>query len=234
VTFNHAGTCTVTASAGNDDYLAASDSQDVVVPQVSQPVNLTFSPALDGPATVGDNVKLTATGGDSGNPVDIEVGPTEVCSFVDDTISYLNAGECDVSATQAANDDYLGGSAATSVDVVAPTSTDLTVTGEVTGVTSNRTFFSVTAVGLLPNTSALVTVEPEGTYELQPADDGAACRKTGPASWSCVVTFDNPSVRFQANVQPNDHRTVDLGVSPIDPLIDTNPDDNSQELPLGE
>jgi hypothetical protein len=203
--------------------------QSIVVPQVSQDVAL--HPSLETSALVGGHVDLTATGGDSGNPVVISATPNDVCSFVDGTLYFLNPGTCDVTATQDGTVDYAEGSFAATLQVLAPPSGDLEVFGEVTGTDQNKTEVRATVQNLPDQSQATVTISPEGNYAVTP-DDGTDCQKTGPATYSCTVSSDQPWVDFSVNVHNDETRFIDFTVAPVDPLIDPDPGNNTFRLQL--
>jgi YVTN family beta-propeller protein len=75
---------------------------------VSQaPQSISFTAPATG--VVGNSATLTATGGESGNPVTFTVGSSSgagVCSVSGDTVSYLAAGPCVIDANQAGNASY--------------------------------------------------------------------------------------------------------------------------------
>jgi RNA polymerase sigma factor (sigma-70 family) len=228
VTFEHAASCVITAEAGNDDYLPAHDSQTVEVPKAAQVVEIT--PAAPSTAVVGTSYPFTVTRGQSGNDVEVETSNNDVCTVAGSEVSFVAPGNCVITASQDGTDDYDAAPTVTqSVNVVAtPPASDLTVTAEVTGGNKNKTFFRATAHGLPKGTKATIRVTPEGNYALKPVDGN--CEKAGPASYECTVTSANPSVNFEVNVQHG--RVINFVVAPIDPLIDTKPDNNDFTLTL--
>lgn len=237
VTFDHAGTCVIDAQEGTGTAALARSlsagsgvvQQSIVVPQVPQDVAV--HPSLETSALVGGQVDLTATGGDSGNPVVISATPNDVCSFVDGTLYFLNPGTCDVTATQGGTVDYAEGSFAATLEVLAPPNGDLKVSAEVTGSDQNKTEIRATVENLPDRSQATVTISPEGSYEVTP-DDGTDCQKTGPASYVCTVSSDQPWVDFSVNVHNDETRFIDFAVAPVDPLIDPDPGNNTFRLQL--
>ncbi len=104
VSFLHVGTCVVAADqAGDAGHGAGRATQTIVVGQAIQ--SITFDP-LDATATVGGTAELTATGGASGLPVVLTSSDTAVCTVSGTTLTFVAAGTCTVTATQAGNDDY--------------------------------------------------------------------------------------------------------------------------------
>ncbi len=93
-----AGNYNVTASAAGAtgvDFSLTNDKADQTI---------IFTPPASG--TVGGNATLSATGGNSGNPVTFASQTTSVCTVSGNTVSYLTAGACTVRASQAGNANY--------------------------------------------------------------------------------------------------------------------------------
>ena len=106
-----AGTCLVTATqAGDLNYNPISSNQTTVTLALANQA-LSFSAPASG--TVGTAAALSATGGDSGNPVVFTIDATSgtgVCAVSGTdgtTVSYITVGNCVVDADQAGNADYL-------------------------------------------------------------------------------------------------------------------------------
>src|SRR4029077_6097405 len=116
VTMNHAGACTVTAPQdGNDDYNAATTTQTVDVGKGDQKVD--FAPVTG--ATVGHSATLQATS-TSGLPVTFTTDPSptnDACTVTGSTVTFVHARPCDVTATQAGNDDYTGATASQRITI---------------------------------------------------------------------------------------------------------------------
>lgn len=100
-----AGSYHVTASAAGATSVNLSLTND----KISQ--TITFNPPATG--TVGGNTLLSATGGDSGNPVTFASQTLSVCRVSDSTANYLTPGTCTLRASQAGDANY---SAAPDVD----------------------------------------------------------------------------------------------------------------------
>jgi RNA polymerase sigma factor (sigma-70 family) len=228
VTFVHADDCVVTATqAGDADLASASATQTLTVGRAVQTIQLSPAPAAT--VSVGDSTSVS--GGASGNPVEITSAPTETCTLVGSTVFFVNPGDCQIDAHQDGNADYSAADYATVVKVVGPTA-DLTVTAEITGAAQNATQIRATVGNLPQGTQALLTVAPEGNYALKPVGDGGACNKTGPASYECMVTPGSPAIDFDVNVHQGTVRFVDFLVTPVEPLTDTDPTNNSFRLAL--
>jgi hypothetical protein len=100
------GTCTITANqAGNANYNAATQvSANIVistVPKTDQ--TITFSPALT--AMVGQAGSLSATA-TSGLAVTLASTTPTVCTMSGNTVSFVSAGNCIVTANQVGNDKF--------------------------------------------------------------------------------------------------------------------------------
>jgi hypothetical protein len=97
------GTCVVVLTqAGNATYLPARTEYRFNIVKGTQVI--TFTPSAS--ANVGDRLGLTALGGKSGNPVTFTSQPAAVCTVNDATVSFLTAGACEITATQAGNETY--------------------------------------------------------------------------------------------------------------------------------
>jgi hypothetical protein len=124
-TFDHAGSCVITANqAGNADYAAAAQvAQPVTVSKSAQAIGFTSSPPAR--PTVGTSYVVTTTGGASGLPVTITATPDSVCRAGNSTggsatVSFLGVGACTITATQPGSDDFVDATAATQRVSVAP------------------------------------------------------------------------------------------------------------------
>jgi serine/threonine protein kinase len=109
VTFNQPGRCVIDANqAGNAKYQPAPQAQQAItVNAAAQAISFT-APAS---GSVGGSAALSATGGESGNPVVFTVASSGagVCSVSGangTTVSYLAAGSCVIDANQAGNASY--------------------------------------------------------------------------------------------------------------------------------
>ncbi|WP_370562533.1 autotransporter domain-containing protein [Luteimonas sp. C3_2_a3] len=108
VTMQSAGTCTIAADqAGNDDYAAAATvTQSIAIGKAAQAISQ-FVANPDAPTyAAGGTFTVSATGGDSGNPVVFASTSPGVCTIEGATVTMLSAGACALTADQAGNDDY--------------------------------------------------------------------------------------------------------------------------------
>jgi hypothetical protein len=107
LTLAAAGTCTVVAHQdGNADYSPATDvSQTFQILQAPQTIHFVALPDT----YVGNPViSLSATGGDSANPVTFTAGPSATCTAtVAGWLTIIGPGTCTVTAYQAGNSNYL-------------------------------------------------------------------------------------------------------------------------------
>ena len=173
VTFRHAGTCVITADqAGNDDYDAApTRSQSVVVAKVAQSITFTSKPPAS--PTFGDTYVVSATGGDSGNPIRFAVGSATTngaCTVVGSTVTFRHAGTCSITADQAGNDDYLVAPTQTQSVAVAKASQAVTITSK------------APAAAVVGGTYALAATSGSGepvTFSVAPATSNGACTVSG-------------------------------------------------------
>ncbi|MBW8862078.1 MAG: PxKF domain-containing protein [Acidobacteria bacterium] len=106
VSYISTGTCTVAADeAGNDIYdPAAQATQSVNVVKMTQAITVTS--AAPAPGYINGTYPVGATGGASGNPVRITVGPPNVCTVSSNTVRFVGVGTCTVTANQAGTNAY--------------------------------------------------------------------------------------------------------------------------------
>jgi len=107
-----AGTCIVQASqAGNSNYLAGSQTQNIAVGLNPQSIVFGTAPSM---TYGGGTATVSASGGASGNPVVFSVPvTTSVCSVSGNVVTALSAGTCTVAANQAGNGTYAAASPVT-------------------------------------------------------------------------------------------------------------------------
>ncbi len=110
VSLAHSGDCVIDADqAGDEDYAPAEQAhQTVSVARFGQSVTLTSPAPAD--ALPGDGYTVSATGGDSGNPVTFST-QSSVCSVSDHAdgsaqVSLDHAGDCVIDADQAGSGDF--------------------------------------------------------------------------------------------------------------------------------
>lgn len=116
LTFVAAGTCSITASqAGNLNFAAATDvTRSFTIEKILQTISFTKPP--DQTYVSGGTLALTATGGDSGQPVTFTSTTTSVCTTGGPngaTVTFETAGECLVTAFQAGSTNYAAASPVT-------------------------------------------------------------------------------------------------------------------------
>jgi MBG domain (YGX type)/Carboxypeptidase regulatory-like domain len=88
--------------AGDPGYLPSAGSNTLTVTRLAQ--TITFDPIPDAVAT-DPPITLSATGGDSGNPIVFSTSST-ACSVSGNIVTLLAAGTCAINADQAGNDNY--------------------------------------------------------------------------------------------------------------------------------
>jgi RNA polymerase sigma factor (sigma-70 family) len=227
VSFHHVGTCVVAATQeGDADLASATATQSLEVAKGTQSIDL--QPAAPSTARVGASYEFTVTGGNSGNQVVVTTSNTDVCAISGSKVSFFNPGNCVISANQAGNDDYDAAPTVTrSVNVVSPTEADLAVSAEQTGDIGGHSGVTATVSGLPPGSTAHLTVTSPENYSLQPEGDGGACTKTGPATFSCLVTSDQTQFVFSVNVHGDPGRGITFAVAPDAPLTDPDETNNS-------
>jgi len=121
VTYVAVGTCTVTADqAGDANYNAAPQvSIDITVAKGDQAItNFVADPPV---GSIGLTSTLSATGGNSGNPVTFGSLTPDMCTVSGSTVTFVLNGPCTVTADQEGDDDYNAAPQATLVISVAAT-----------------------------------------------------------------------------------------------------------------
>jgi RNA polymerase sigma factor (sigma-70 family) len=191
VTFEHAGTCTVTATAGNDDYLPATDTQTVGVPQEAQRVTITSSAPTS--PTFGSTYPVNATS-DSGAPVTFSVDPktsNSACvvndpDLTDSTakVTIDHAGTCIIDADQPGNDDYSPAATAQQSVLVARLAQKVSFT---TTPPTNPALRSTYTVGATSDSGGPIS------FSVDPQTTNSACVVTDndPTDTRATVTFNH-------------------------------------------
>ena len=148
----NAGTYTVTASvAASTNYNSASSaSYAFSIAQAAQGTPLVISSTV---GTFGTNLTLQTTGGNSGgsNSFNVDSGP---CTVSGSTLSATAAGTCYVTATKAADTNYLAvssSSTAITINKVTPTFSNFSNVSKTYGA-SNFNLTSPTVAGSVPGT----------------------------------------------------------------------------------
>jgi hypothetical protein len=104
VTFLNTGNCGVDAyQAGNNIYAAAPTVGQIIVVNNAVSQTITFNPIAG--QKVGSTLTVNATAS-SGLPITFVVVPNGNCSISGSVVTFLNAGDCGVIATQAGNNVY--------------------------------------------------------------------------------------------------------------------------------
>ena len=191
VTFEHAGTCTVTATADNDDYLPAGDTQAVGVPQEAQSVTITSSAPTS--PTFGSTYPVNATS-DSGAPVTFSVDPktsNSACvvndpDLTDSTakVTIDHAGTCIIDADQPGNDDYSPAATAQQSVLVARLAQKVSFT---TTPPTNPALRSTYTVGAISDSGGPIS------FSVDPQTTNSACVVTDndPTDTRATVTFNH-------------------------------------------
>jgi hypothetical protein len=99
---------TVTASSG----IGSPATQSFVLTVSTAPQAITFTSTPPGTPVVGQTYAVSATGGDSGNPVtfSIDASSAAVCSISGSTVTFEHPGVCTIDAAQAGTAQYAPGS----------------------------------------------------------------------------------------------------------------------------
>ena len=117
VTFNHAGLCTIDASApATAAYTAATATQDVGVGMTLGAVTFTSTPP-SGDVIAGPTYAASATA-NSGGAITYASDTPAVCAVSGSTVSMLAAGTCTVRANAAATSDFTAATATQSFNVL--------------------------------------------------------------------------------------------------------------------
>jgi hypothetical protein len=226
VTFDHAGTCIIAADqAGNDDYEPATTArQSVAVPRATQ--TITFTTKAPTPGYVGTTYAVSATGGDSGNPVVFRSATPKVCTVSGSTVTFGGTGTCSISADQAGTPDYDAAPTVTQNVNVVVRDADLAVTatkgadiGGLSGVTASVT-------GLPADATATLTASASGSAAFRPEGVAAdACTRQTATRYTCQVKAGQTGFTFAVNTENS--RDVTFAVEPDPPLTDSHRGNNT-------
>ncbi len=234
LTYRHVGTCAVTArQTGNDDFTAAAPiTQSFSIAQADQ--KITFSSSPPSPARAGTTYTVTATS-TSGLPVTFSAAAgtsTNVCTVTAaGLVSFKSPGDCAINADQAGNADYTKAPTVTQRATVSEARRDLTMVittqpGWLFGIFG--TVVNVQVVGLDPGAHATLQMTAHHAIAFSPG----SCDANGDDNHSqCAVTttpttFSFLALAFQSNP------TLEFEVTSKD-TQDSNPNDNSQTVQLG-
>ena len=117
VTFDHAGTCVIAASAAESKSAARAVTQTIAVPQNTQQVSFDQAPPND--ARVDGTYPVSASS-TSGRQVTLVVGPTttnDACSLTGSGVAFHHVGLCVITATQAGDADLASSAVTQDVNV---------------------------------------------------------------------------------------------------------------------
>jgi hypothetical protein len=213
VSFVGAGNCTVTANqVGNDKFNAAKQVSATIVvsnaPKTDQTIS--FSPALTG--TVGKTATLSATA--SSNLTEITFAtssPSTVCTISGNTVSFVGAGNCIVSANQAGNEAY---NAAASVSANIAVTEAQAKKDQVLALTSP--FGKVGEVGTLTAISDAGLTDISFTTSSTEVCDITGNTITYKAEGACMVTMTQAgNAQFNAATRTVEMTVVSKGVFSI-------------------
>ena len=183
VNFTAVGSCVIDANqAGSTNYRPAPQVEETTT-VTGTPQTITFSPLP--PGVVGQRAKLSATGGNSGNPVVFTVDPSSsagACRIAETLVVFTGVGTCTIDANQAGNTNYQA----------AP---QVAQTTAVTGTPQTITFSPISR-GLVGQTAKLnATGGNSGNpvvFTIDPSSSAGACTIDGPAAYltgvgTCVI-----------------------------------------------
>lgn len=185
VTGVKAGTCKIMVVA-YDDYLYTGTRLDLSIPineagKTDQTITFGAAPSL----TVGSTAKVSATGGDSGNPVIFNSQTPKVCTINADTVSALDTGTCTIAADQEGNSSFNAAAQATQ---------NITVMGA--GKTVQKITFGEAPTVIVGGTGTLsATGGDSGNPVVFSSQSVEACTVngntvTGVAAGACIVAAD--------------------------------------------
>jgi hypothetical protein len=240
VSFDHVGTCVVTATQDGDaDLASASATQSMDVGKGAQAIDI--EPAAPSTGHVGDSYEFTTTGGRSGNPVVIDTTNHDVCSYADGKVWFLTSGKCVITADQAESGDYFAAPTVTqSVNVVPLVEdVDLGVVGTKSHDIGGLSGVTATVTGSLPDgATATLTATATGNADFRPVTEGVSCKSAdsdGSKAWTCTITADDLAngsfdVVFAVNTQHG--RDVTFEIQPDKPYVDDEQGDNKTVPPV--
>jgi hypothetical protein len=100
---SNAGTYTVVGTVNSESYTGSAEGT-LTIQQAAQAITFTSTPPA--PAVADGTYAVSATGGDSGNPVVFTSQTPSVCSVTGVTVRLVAAGICSLAANQAGNTNY--------------------------------------------------------------------------------------------------------------------------------
>ncbi len=193
ISYQAAGSCVIDANqAGNTSYTPAPQvTQTITVGPGAQSISFT-APAS---GSVGGSATLTATGGDSGNPVVFTVDPssgTGVCTVSGTTISYQAAGSCVIDANQAGNTSYTPAPQVTQTITVQSGPVFVLDSPPLTATSGQAYDYTFTASGTPAPTYTLAAGAPSWLTVDPATGELTGTPPSGTTSFSYAVTATNP------------------------------------------
>jgi hypothetical protein len=169
---------------------------------------------------------VSATGGDSGNPVVFRSATPKVCTVSGSTVTFGGTGTCSISADQAGTPDYDAAPTVTQNVNVVVRDADLAVTatngadiGGLSGVTASVT-------GLPADATATLTASASGSAAFRPEGVAAdACTRQTATRYTCQVKAGQTGFTFAVNTENS--RDVTFAVEPDPPLTDSHRGNNT-------
>ncbi len=157
------------------------------MPKARQSITFTSKPPTS-PA-FGDTYTVSATGGDSGNPVTFSVDPAttgNACTIDGSTVTVRHAGTCVIAADQAGTDDYAAAETRTQSVTVSKVKQSITFTSKPPASPAFGDTYDATAT----STSGLPV-----TFSVAPSTTNSACSVTGSTvtflhAGTCVIAAD--------------------------------------------
>ncbi len=176
------------------------------------PQQITFAPPSAG--TVGSSANLSATGGNSNNPVIFSVDPSSTpgaCSITANTVTFTGSGSCVIDANQQGDQSYLAAPTvqktitvqmAPSIPLAVPASPTVNGPSSVSSNSVTITWTPSTNPGYSPATSYEVF---EGTAPNKESNTPVTCSTPlTSSSTSCTITGLNPSTTYYFYVVATD------------------------------
>jgi hypothetical protein len=197
VTIHSAGVCQITASqAGNNNYNAApSVVQTVNIGKANQ--TITFADPADQSYENGGAFVAAATSS-SGLPITMTSGPVNVCANAGNTVTIHNVGVCQLSASQAGNNNY--NAAPSVIQTVSIGKANQTITfadpadqSFAVGATFNApaTSSSGLAVTLVSNTTPVCTITGNTVIIVTAGDCQLTASQAGDTNYNAATDVSN-------------------------------------------
>ena len=161
---------TYDADGGDTNYLEATSNGLTVLSGIQA---ITFTSSVPTQAVVGGTYIVTATGGQSGNPVTFLIDPStlSVCKIAASTVSFTAVGTCVVDANQAGNANYSAAPQVSQGFSILPGTQTITFTSSVPASPTVGETYAVAATGG-PSTNAV-------TFTKDSSSTAGACTVAG-------------------------------------------------------